>query len=238
GGHQDNLSGDPFAPWNQTHGASPNVFGELAEGGAHGGPSTSGEDYAENLRQITFSQVGADFQPDISRDGKWITFASTQHSSSSDLYIKPIGSHAVTRLTNDPGQDIMPSFSPDGRRIAFASNRDGSWGIYVMSVGGGQPVQITEGESHELHPTWSPDGRRTALAATPDGSWDLYVMGVGGGQPVQITEGESHELHPPWSPDGKHVAFCRLNPASNKWEIWVVDAMHTGVARFLGHGLF
>ena len=192
-GHTDSAT-DPFAPWNNTHGNTPNVFGELAEGGAHGGPSTSGDDFAENLRQITFSQVGADFQPDISRDGQWITFASTQHSSSADLYIKTIGSHAVTRLTNDPGQDIMPTFSPDGRRIAFSSNRDGSWDIFVMSVGGGQPIQLTEGESHELHPTWSPDG--------------------------------------------KHLAFCRLNPASNKWEIWVIDAMHTGVARYLGHGLF
>jgi TolB protein len=192
-GHGE-VASDPFAPWNDPRSNTPNVFGELAEGGAHGGPSTSGDDFAENLRQITFSQVGADFQPDISRDGQWIAFASTQHSASADLYIKTIGSHAVTRLTNDPGQDIMPTFSPDGRRIAFASNRDGSWDIFVMSVGGGQPIQLTEGESHELHPTWSPDG--------------------------------------------KHLAFCRLNPASNKWEIWVIDAMHTGVARYLGHGLF
>jgi TolB protein len=191
---QGEYAADPFAPWNDQRSNTPNVFGELAEGSTRGGPSSSGDDFAENLRQITFSQVGADFQPDISRDGQWIAFASTQHSANADLYIKTIGSHAVTRLTNDPGQDIMPTFSPDGRRIAFASNRDGSWDIFVMSVGGGQPIQLTEGESHELHPTWSPDG--------------------------------------------KHLAFCRLNPASNKWEIWVIDAMHTGVARYLGHGLF
>jgi TolB protein len=212
---------DPFAPWNNA-GSAPNVFGELAEGGPHGA-ATSGDDFAENLRQITFSQVGADFQPDISRDGKWITFASTQHSTSADLYIKPIGSHAVTRLTNDPGQDIMPAFSPDGRRIAFASNRDGSWDIYVMSVGGGQPIQLTEGESHELHPTWSPDGKHIAFCRLNPASnkWELWVIDA---MHPGVARFIGHGLFPRWSPTGDTIAFQKSRDRGDRFfAIWTVD---------------
>ncbi len=213
---------DPFAPWND-NGSAPNVFGELAEGEAHGGPSSSGEDYAENLRQITFSQVGADFQPDISRDGKWITFASTQHSTNSDLYIKTIGSHAVTRLTNDPAQDIMPVFSPDGRRVAFASNRNGSWDIYVMSVGGGQPIQISEGESHELHPTWSPDGKNLAFCRLNPASnkWEIWVVDA---MHPGVARFLGHGLFPRWSPNGDTIAFQKSRDRSDRFfAIWTID---------------
>lgn len=213
---------DPFAPWNDS-GSAPNVFGELAEGGEHGGPAGSGDDYAENLRQITFSQVGADFQPDISRDGKWIAFASTQHSTNADLYIKPIGSHAVTRLTNDPAQDIMPAFSPDGRRVAFCSNRNGSWDVFVMSVGGGQPIQITEGESHELHPTWSPDGRHLAFCRLNPASnkWELWVVDS---MHPGVARFIGHGLFPTWSPNGDTIAFQRSRDRSDRFfAVWTID---------------
>lgn len=222
-GHESTAAHDPFAPWNDRGGSAPNIFGELAEGDAHGGPSSSGDDYAENLRQITFSQVGADFQPDISRDGKWITFASTQHSTNADLYIKTIGSHAVTRLTNDPAQDIMPVFAPDGRRIAFASNRNGSWDVYVMSVGGGQAIQVTEGESHELHPTWSPDGKHLAFCRLNPASnkWEIWVVDA---MHPGVARFLGHGLFPRWSPNGDTIAFQRSRDRGDRFfAIWTVD---------------
>lgn len=150
-------------------------------------------DVSENLTQATFAREGADFDPDVSTDGTLLVYASTQHRSTADIYVKSVDGQAVTQLTNDPSQDVMPSISPDGQRVAFSSNRAGSW--------------------------------------------DIFVVGIAGGQAVQITSESTHELHPSWSPDGRQLVFCRLNPRSRQWELWVVDAANPTAARFIGHGL-
>lgn len=147
-----------------------------------------------NLTQVSFSQEGADFDPDVSRDGKHLVFASTQHRTSADIFIKNTESRVVTQLTNDPGNSVMPRISPDGTRIAFASNRSGNWNIYVMPITGGKAVQITTGSADDLHPSWSPDGTQ--------------------------------------------IAFCRLGEVSGQWEMWVTDVGNSGVAKFIGYGLF
>ncbi|MFG0285037.1 MAG: DPP IV N-terminal domain-containing protein [Phycisphaerales bacterium JB039] len=147
-----------------------------------------------SLSQISFSVEGADFDPDISPDGRFTVYASTQHSHTSDIFMKSVESRVVTQLTRDESHDVMPKFSPDGKRVAFASNRSGNWDIFVMSTSGGKAVQITTESSHELHPSWSPDG--------------------------------------------KQLVFCRLGEVSGKWELWVTDVQNTGVAHFLGYGLF
>ena len=147
-----------------------------------------------NFTQVSFSQEGADFDPDVSKDGKQIVFASTQHRNTSDIYIKNVESRVVTQLTNDPANDVMPRISPDGTRIAFASNRAGNW--------------------------------------------DIYVMPIAGGRAIQITSSAADDLHPSWSPDGSQIVFCRLGEVSGQWELWITDVGNSGVAKFIGYGLF
>jgi TolB protein len=144
--------------------------------------------------QVSFSQEGSDFDPDVSRDGREIVFASTQHRPTPDIYVKNVESRVVTQLTNDPASDLMPKVSPDGGRIAFASNRSGNW--------------------------------------------DIFVMPVSGGRAIQLTNNAADDLHPSWSPDGSQLVFCRLGEVSGQWEMWVTDVGNSGVARFIGYGLF
>lgn len=165
----------------------------IADAQAHTHFVFDGVDEVDNLHQVSFAQDGADFDPDVSPDGRFLVFASTQHSHTPSLYIKSINGRTLSKLTNDPSSSVMPTFSPDGQRVAFASDRNGWWDVYVMSTSGGQPIQITADPSHQLHPTWSPDGRR--------------------------------------------LAYCRLNPVSGRWELWVVDVANPSVNRFIGHGM-
>ena len=112
-------------------------------------PMTASPDSAD-VSRVTTAEQGADFDPTISADGRYMVFASTQHSLNADIYIKRTGSKVITQLTNDPGRDVMPSISPDGAWIAFASDRVSNWNIYVMPVTGGRPVQITSNPSSGL----------------------------------------------------------------------------------------
>lgn len=156
-------------------------------------------DALEGLKRSSFADEGADFNPRISGDGKFMVFASTQHRHTSDLYIKQVDSRTVTQLTSDPGNDAMPAISPDGKRIAFASDRTGAWGIYLMPAGGGRAVQLSDGHTHDLHPSFSPDGTRVVFSrlGTVSGRWELWVMNVD--QPGNA-EFIGFGLFPEWCP--------------------------------------
>ena len=111
------------------------LYGQLPQAGTQ---RSSPLDSPDNLRQITFTSEGADFDPDIDPTGTLLVYASTQHRATADLYLKRITGSALQQLTDDPANDVMPAFSPDGKRVAFASDRAGNWDIYLMDVAGGQ----------------------------------------------------------------------------------------------------
>lgn len=162
-------------------------------------PSESLRYATPNVTRVTFAEEGADFDPNVSRDGTSIVFASTQHRSTADIYIKRAASRVVTRLTSDPSDDVMPALSPDGTRIAFATNRSGNWDIFVMPASGGKAVQVTSEGTDELHPTWSPDGSKLCYCRLGEtsGRWELWVTDVGvESSPHFIGYG----MFPKWSP--------------------------------------
>jgi Tol biopolymer transport system component len=195
-------------------------------------PSTrpTGDDGVEGLSHVTSAPEGADFDPCVSRDGRYIAFASTQHRPTSDIYVKSTTGRTITQLTSDPSNDVMPSFSPDGTRIAFCSNRNGNWDVYVMSMSGGQALQVSSDPSHELHPTWSPDGKKLAFCRLGEtsGRWEMWVMDVGG---PGSSEFIGYGMFPQWCPmaktgnDGRdRILFQRSRErGDHAFSVWTVD---------------
>lgn len=187
-------------------------------------------DVMESLAQVTFAKQGSDFDPSLSRDGKTLVFASTQHRPTSDIYIKSVNGRTVTQLTADPAQDVMPTLSPDGERVAFASNRSGSWDVYVMSVTGGQSVQVTSDPAQELHPSWSPDGTKLVYSrlGQVSGRWEMWVVDID--QPM-ASEFIGYGLFPSWCPatgtgqDGRDkIVFQRSRERGDRaFSVWTVD---------------
>ncbi len=190
----------------------------------------TGEDGAEGLSHVTYASEGADFDPCVSRDGKYIAYASTQHRPTSDIYVKGVNGRTVTQLTSDPANDVMPCFSPDGGRIAFCSNRNGNWDIFVMSTGGGQALQLSSDPSHELHPTWSPDGKKIAFCRLGEtsGRWEMWVMDVSG---TGASEFIGYGMFPQWCPmartgmDGRdRILFQRSRErGDHAFSVWTID---------------
>jgi TolB protein len=151
------------------------------------------------VSRVTFAEEGADFDPCVSRDGKTLVFASTQHRTTADIYFKKTESRVVTQLTNDPAQDAMPSISPDGTSIAFASDRSGNWDIYVMPVSGGRAVQVTSDLADDVHPSWSPDGRSLVFSrqGQASGRWEMWVTEVAN---PAVSNFIGYGVLPQWSP--------------------------------------
>lgn len=198
---------------------------------ASGMPSSAiGVGESGNVNQVSFAAEGADFDPDVSRDGRTIVFASTQHRPTADIYMKSVDGRTVTQLTNDPANDLMPRISPDGQRIAFASDRAGNWDIFVMPITGGKPIQITSSASHELHPSWSPDGSEIVFCRLGEvsGAWEMWVTSVSNPGVARFL---GNGLFPEWCPvsgtgtsGADRIAFQRSRERGDRaFGIWVMD---------------
>ena len=209
-------------------GSRPGLFGEIAgrsqpADNAQMQPATDPSD----VLRVTFSSVGADFDPQVSANGRQVIFASTRHRETADIYVKPIDGRAVRQITNDPSNDVMPSLSPDGRRIAYASDRLGNWDIYVADIAGGQPLQITSDFAHDLHPSWSPDGTRLIFSRLNEtsGRWELWLVDVN--NPMVISH-VGYGLFPEWCPvpntgeaGGDRIVYQRARERGSRlFSVW------------------
>jgi len=183
-----------------------------------------------NVRQVTSSYAGSDFDPIVTPDGKHLIFASTQHRPTADLYIKSVVGSVVTRLTDDPAQDVMPAISPDGNFITFASDRSGTWDLYIMPFEGGKVVQLTNQSANDLHPTWSPDGTQIAFCrlGQQSGRWEIWVKDVLADTGSQFI---GFGLFPEWCPvagtgiaGADQILFQRSRERGDRaFSIWTLD---------------
>lgn len=180
-------------------------------------------DGSGNVRRVTFTTEGSDFDVAVHPTQAAIVYASTRHRETSDIYLKRIEGSAVTQLTNDPANDVMPAISPDGKTIAFASDRGGSWDIYLMDIDGGQAVQVTDDRYQNLHPSFSPDGRRLVYSSygSSSGQWELVLIDVDRPTVKQVI---GHGLFPEWSPTADTIVFQRARQKGTRWfSVWTVD---------------
>jgi len=183
-----------------------------------------------NVRQVTRSFTGTDFDPVIAPDGEHIIFASTQHRPTADIYTKNINGNVVTRLTDDPAQDVMPAVSPDGRFIAFSSDRNGTWDLYVMPSEGGKVVQITNESTHDLHPSWSSDGSKLVFSRLGEqtGRWEMWTMDINASSGAQFI---GFGLFPEWCPvagtgvaGADQILFQRSRERGDRaFGVWTMD---------------
>jgi TolB protein len=203
------------------------LFGEM---GSDVRARVSPLDTQGNVRRVTFSAEGADFDVELDPTGQWVAFASTRHRNQADLYLQRINGTAVTQLTNDPARDEMPCISPDGKQIAFASDRAGSFDIYLMEIDGGPAVRLTEDGAQNIHPSFSPDGRRLVYCSlgSRSGVWELVVVEID--RPTHRTI-IGHGLFPVWSPRGDKIAYQRARERGSRWfSLWTIDIDERGEA--------
>lgn len=175
------------------------------------------------MKQHSFTAEGADFDVDVSSDGKHLVFASTRHSTQPDLYIKTVDGVAVTQITSDPAPDVQPCFSPDGKSVAFASSRSGNWDLYLIGTDNGRATQLTRSPWHEVHPSFSPDGRQLAYCMfnARAEQWELWVL--------QLDRPDARRmigvgLFPRWSPKGDSLLYQRARERGGRWfSVWRID---------------
>ena len=187
-------------------------------------------DSTGQVRRVSFTEEGADFDVTLDPAGSRLVYASTRHRQTSDIYRQKIDGSAITQLTDDPSNDVMPAVSPDGKTIAFASDRSGNWDLYLMDADGGPAVQLTSDRTQDIHPSFSPDGKKLVYCSLGErsGQWQLVVIDVENPTTKRYI---GNGLFPQWSPKGNTILYQRARERGTRWfSVWTVQLDEQGEA--------
>ena len=127
----------------------------------------------------------------------------------------------MTKITDDPHDDMNPAWNPQDSRIAFVSDRAGHYDLWVMKDDGSDLRPLTTDIAVDRYPAWSPDGSQIAFASTRSGNWDIWVMNGDGSRLKRLTTHRMADLSPSWSRDGKKLAFVSYRDL--EYSIYVMD---------------
>lgn len=214
-------------------------------------PSWTGTDCAElfassetsemspNVQSVTrvtsFSdgrgQVG---RPVVSATGDlYYAYADDAATPEADLWRQPIVGTGRTRVTMAPGRDIEPILADRGTALIFSSSRAGGWALWRINAQGGSGLtRITEPADWTGRASISPDQALIAYSATNSNQrHSIWTLDRRTGEHKQLGLG----VNPTISPDGTKIMYNRLNPSTEKWEIWHMD-MAGGGETFISGG--
>lgn len=174
-----------------------------------GGTAAKGPDWTAATNVPITNQVGTEFFPSLSPDGKDLVY-SAEENGELDLFILKVGGKKPQILTpNSPGDDSQPAFSPKGDLIAFRSERKPK-GIYTIEPSGDNLKNIAD---FGYHPSWSPDGKQLVVSTwgrdqptvRPARNMSLDIIDVQSGARRELIKLEATQ--PAWSPNGHRIAY-------------------------------
>ncbi len=186
---------------------------------------------------------GYDYQPDWSRDGRWIVFCK-YNEDSVELWALNALTKEAHSLTKNGAVNLEPRISPAGDKIAFVSTSfNGRFHIFVGQFKNGDLKNVGRwtGENrsslpryyysafdHEISPAWSPDGKELLFVSNRG-----HIYGTGGFWRMKAEPGaEAREIHyeetawkarPEFSPDGKRLVYASY--LGQAWhQLWLLPA--------------
>ena len=186
---------------------------------------------------------GYDYQPDWSRDGRWIVF-TRYDGNAMELWCLDTRSGKSRQLTSTGAVNLEPRLSPDGRRLAFVSTqKTGHFHIFAGQFADGELTDVQQltpenisrlpryyysRVDHEISPVWTRDGEEILFVSNRG-----HIHGSGGFWRMKAQPGaEAREIHyeettwkarPDFSPDGKRMIYASY--LGRSWhQLWVMPA--------------
>jgi Tol biopolymer transport system component/DNA-binding winged helix-turn-helix (wHTH) protein len=163
-------------------------------------------------RQLTFDS-GNDVSPAVSRDGRFIVFASNR-SGNFEIWRMSLDGSDLMQLTRTSGANPA-SISPDSKWVVYLS----SGSLHKIPIEGGEPTLICERAAGES--TVSPDGKLIAYFSMGKESLGISVSSLQEGSIVKRFEGGSQSLNKnslKWTPEGKALLYSQSRDGvANLW---------------------
>jgi dipeptidyl aminopeptidase/acylaminoacyl peptidase len=105
--------------------------------------------------------VGADFHPALSPDGKKMAWVA-ERSGSEEVWVKDLQTGEESAITFSRTKKWLPRFSPDGTKVSFGADNQ----IHVVPSVGGVPEVVCQACGEAMD--WSSDGK-SIIGETEDG---------------------------------------------------------------------
>lgn len=180
--------------------------------------------------------LGSEGQPGLyanvrlSPDGRrFAVVALDPRTGTGNLWVAPVASGILTRLTSGVRDDFFPVWSPDGSTLAFSTGSPrGPPHLFEGSVDGGEPRELTPIGKVQWVQDWSRDGRFICYSEssleTGEDIWILDRSDHLKTRPFLATAFD--EFEPQFSPDGRWMAYS--SNESGTYEIYVASFPNPG----------
>jgi len=207
-----------------------------------------------NPRRLTVN-VGRDFSPRFSPDGKWIAFTSNR-TGNNDVFIIPSMGGEPKQLTWHSGDDQALSWAPDGKGVVISTQRGtNAWGspLYLQPIDGSAARPLGMGIARagmmnqdgsliafnrNLPSTWRKEYRGNAAAT-------IAVMNVKSGDIQEVTNTDlqqfrtfANNVFPMWGADGMLYFASERDGTFNLWRMPAKGGSAQQVTTFKGGGVF
>jgi dipeptidyl aminopeptidase/acylaminoacyl peptidase len=129
------------------------------------------------LRPGDMYQLPAVSDPQVSPDGKWVSYTlstidSLKDSRNADIWMVSWDGSQDIQLTSSPDGESRARWSPDGKWLSFVSSRTAAGPevkgaqVWLMDRRGGEGKRLTEVKGGVSDYAWSPDSKKLLLTIT------------------------------------------------------------------------
>ena len=174
------------------------------------------ESDGKNPVQLSDENPGsADFNPQVTADGKTVIFDRRNNEDKSALFKVSIeGGQVSPFFVNEKWSIYQPRLSPDGKFVAFTEYDVNTFEkhIVVASLNGDAFGKIEKSLEYNLINSveWSPDSKSLTVSSVQEGVPNIFRLPLDGSPPQPITDFKSGRiLNFTWSNDGKNIFIVR-----------------------------
>ena len=167
---------------------------------------------------------GAEIDPAISPDGKFVAFISNR-SGTFDIWLIQANGNGLANLTQGRIGDARGplravGFSGDGLEV-WSAGIEGRR-LMLWPLMGGVPHNFLDETTAEV--AWSADGSRLVYHTWQAGD-PTFVADHNGANPRRIVQNEPglHNHYQVWSKDGRWIYFVRGRPATREMDLWRIS---------------
>lgn len=189
----------------------------------------------QDLMSPGFGKVSGAVDPELSPDGKTVSFTGTIWTKMEGLPHKrvcvvDVATGKMEVITHGPNDDHQAKWSPNGRSLAFLSDRvdKGTFQLYVLNLDRlreANPVCLSKGATAE-YASWSPTGDHILIGAAGQGADKAGGDGSG-----TLESGGDSKL-PAWMPTVEPDAQKNLGRTT-----WVYDVAKEEICQVSRAGL-
>lgn len=155
------------------------------------------------------------------------------------LFLIDLSNGRYRRLTDEPKASFRdPTFSADGKRIAYVYKKDRSdrgeiAELYIMNADGSGRRRLTTYPANDPMatvpgykvgpPHWNSKHNFITYQSEQAGKSSIYAVTPDGKKQWKLTTTDLAEGWHDWSPDGEWLAFDARDPASGRYDIYLMN---------------